>query len=85
VSVDENPEIDVDKVVVGAPVNNGDGTHTIEYLITVENIGDVDLLDVQVTDGVEAAFGATFISATSSAAAPCTTIGYRHARHWRLV
>ena len=72
-SVTENPMIDVVKTVVGDPVNNGDGTHTIEYLITAENIGDVDLQNVQVTDGVEAAFGASFQSATTSTATPCST------------
>ena len=68
----ESPAIEVLKSVVGDPVNNGDGTHTVEYLITVQNTGDVDLLNVQTSDGLESAWGASFQSATTSTAAPCT-------------
>jgi len=67
----EAPAIDTLKSVVGDPVNNGDGTHTIDYQIMVENTGDVELRNVQVTDGLEAVFGAQLVSATTTAAAPC--------------
>ena len=73
----ENPEIDLVKEVVGAPTNNGDGTHSVDYLLTVQNAGDVRLDNVQVTDGLEAVFGAQFVSATTSTGLPCTSnLGY---------
>ena len=69
----ENPSMEVLKSVVGPPVNNGDGTHTVDYLITMENTGDVDLLNVQLTDGLEAVFGTALVSASTSTVLPCST------------
>ena len=41
--------------------DNGDGTFTTRFLINVENLGNVDLHDVQVTESLTAEFG-TFVA-----------------------
>lgn len=65
----ENAVIGVAKAIVGIPVNNGDGSYTLSYNIFVENAGDVDLADVQVTESLATTFaGATFaVDALTSA------------------
>jgi|GEM_PF-1064400 len=73
-SLGENPAIEVTKAVVGEPVNNGDGTHTVTYQILASNMGDVELRNVQVDDGLETVFGAgNIVSAATTTAAPCST------------
>ena len=53
----ENPLIGVAKSLLGNPVNNGDGSFTLDLLFTVRNFGDVPLNDVQVIEDLEATFG----------------------------
>ncbi len=68
VEVNENPSLGIAKSVAST-VNNGDGTYTVEYLLTLENLGNVDLSYVQVTENLATTFsGATFsgVSATSA-------------------
>ncbi len=60
-----NPEVGLAKDI-SAVTDNGDGTFTATYTITVENSGDVPLYDVQITDDLTAGFG-TYIAATPSA------------------
>jgi uncharacterized repeat protein (TIGR01451 family) len=43
----ETPELGV-ALAAGTPTNNGDGTYTVVYTVTVENLGNVDLNNVQV-------------------------------------
>ena len=59
VTLTENPEIGVAKQVV-SNVNNADGTYTVTYDIAVENLGDVNLNNVQLTENL----ATTFASAT---------------------
>ena len=40
-----------------SPVGNGNGTFDVTYTVNVENLGDVELFDVQVTDDLTSAFG----------------------------
>jgi len=47
----ENPGIGVAKSA-GTVQDNGDGTFTIPYTIVVENLGDTELTDVQVTENL---------------------------------
>jgi len=55
VTFTENPVVGVAKVV-SAVVSNGDGTHTVTYTLRVENLGDVVLASVQVTDDLATTF-----------------------------
>ena len=43
-----------------APVDNGDGTYEVTYTLIVENLGNVQLFDVQITDDLRSGFG-TFV------------------------
>ena len=52
VAFTETPKIGTAKQVVGTPTNNGDGTYTVQYRILVQNVGDVVLNNVQVTDNL---------------------------------
>ena len=64
-----NPAIGVAKTVTMV-FNHGNGTHTVDYTLTVENLGDVALTNVQVVDDLAATFaGATSftVDGTSSA------------------
>ncbi|MEY3367676.1 MAG: hypothetical protein RI973_831, partial [Bacteroidota bacterium] len=56
VSFTENPEIGVSKDVVGAIIDNGDGTYDITYQIYVVNTGDVRLTDVQIVEDLSTTF-----------------------------
>jgi hypothetical protein len=58
VAVGEAPAIGVAKRLDGAPIDNGDGTFTIEFIFVVENLGNVDLTSVQVTDNLALTFPA---------------------------
>ncbi|MEM6792667.1 MAG: IPTL-CTERM sorting domain-containing protein [Acidobacteriota bacterium] len=52
------PVIGVAKEVVGPVVDNGNSTFTVTFRITVENLGALDLTDVQVTDDLGITFPA---------------------------
>lgn len=56
-TVGEAPQIGVAKSVAGV-TNNGDGSYTVEYLITVANMGNVPLAAVQVVEDLAATFAA---------------------------
>ena len=58
VPVGENPVIGVSKAVSGAVVDNGNGTFTVNFDLRVENLGNVDLTSVQVTDNLATTFPA---------------------------
>ncbi len=64
------PAIGLAKQVIDTPSYNGDGTYDVTYAILVQNIGEVALHDVQVTDDLAATFAptATFtvVSVTSA-------------------
>ncbi len=56
----ETPQLGIAKQISSGPVNNADGTHTLTYLMLVENTGDVDLADLQIEDTLATTFtGAT--------------------------
>ncbi|MEM7734675.1 MAG: hypothetical protein AAF267_02695 [Deinococcota bacterium] len=57
-TVRETPVIGIAKRVNGTPTNNGNGTYTVTYELLIENLGNVDLEDVTITDDLEATFGA---------------------------
>ena len=58
VTYTETPKIGVAKRVFGPVVNNKNGTYDVTYEILVQNIGDVELRNVQVTDDLAATFAA---------------------------
>jgi hypothetical protein len=60
VSFDEDPSIGVAKAVTGGPASNGDGSFDLVYTLVVENLGDVDLAGLQVSDDLATTFGAAF-------------------------
>jgi len=55
VTFTENPVIGAAKSA-GPVTNHGDGTYTVAYTITVENLGNVSLEDVQVSDNLSDTF-----------------------------
>ena len=71
VSINENPAIDVVKVTQGPPTDNMDGTFTVDYLVTLENTGDVDLSMVSATDNLAAAYPGP--ASVSSVTTPITS------------
>jgi subtilisin-like proprotein convertase family protein len=60
------PPLDIDldiclntsKFITMNPLNNGDGSFTMEYTIEVENCGNVDIDSLQITDDLATIFGA---------------------------
>jgi len=58
VPINEAPVIGVAKAVAGAVTNNGNGTFTVNFDLRVENLGNVDLTTVQVTDNLLTTFPA---------------------------
>jgi uncharacterized repeat protein (TIGR01451 family) len=67
--IPEVPELGV-ATAASAPVNNGDGTYTITYTVTVENLGNVDLTNTQV--GLPFTSGATPFTAAQVESATIT-------------
>ncbi|MBA4276244.1 Ig-like domain-containing protein [Flavobacterium sp.] len=57
----EAPSLGIAKAVVGAPVDNGDGSYKITYSILAKNTGDVPLSDLILEDNL----AETFASAAS--------------------
>ena len=57
VTLTEKPVLGVAKQVVGAPINNADGTYKVVYSILVRNYGNVQIKNLQVTDNLAATFG----------------------------
>ncbi len=51
------PIIGTSKVIASGPTNNNDGTFTVAYDLFIENLGNVDLHDVSLTDDVTVGFG----------------------------
>ncbi|MEM7432618.1 MAG: OmpA family protein [Pseudomonadota bacterium] len=68
VTFTEDAEIGVAKAIISGPTNNGDGTYSLTYEITVENSGDVNLSDVQIDEPLANTFaGASYnVDALSS-------------------
>ncbi len=58
VSFDESPAIGLAKDVTSGPTSNGDGSFDVTYTLVVENLGDVDLSGLQVTDDLAVTFAA---------------------------
>ncbi|MCC6616139.1 MAG: DUF11 domain-containing protein [Anaerolineae bacterium] len=56
VTIGENPVIGIAKTV-SAPVDNANGTYTVIYTLNVENLGNIALQNVQVTDDLTTEFG----------------------------
>lgn len=51
-----NPELTVFKNIASTPVNNGNGTYTVTYNISVENTGDEDITNILLTDALDITF-----------------------------
>jgi len=59
--VGENPQVGLAKALSADPVDNGDGSFTLEYGLIASNTGDVALSNLTIDDDLAAAFaGATF-------------------------
>jgi len=59
--------IDVEKIVLSGPTTNNDGTYTLTYQISVKNIGNTNLFDVQVEDDLSAVYDTFNIDEVTSA------------------
>ena len=70
------PSVTLEKTVTSGPTANDDGSFDITYQMMVFNDGAVDVLNLQVEDDLEVAFGATpgpvTVTATPSAANTCS-------------
>jgi len=60
------PRIGVAKLA-GAVANNGDGTYSVPFTLTLNNAGEMSLNSVQITDTLAGQFGAYTASATPAA------------------
>jgi hypothetical protein len=65
------PQIGIAKMV-NTPSANGDGSYTVSYTLRVENLGNVPLYDLRVTDDLTSAFGSNVEPAVPAAAAEFT-------------
>ncbi|NNL46788.1 MAG: LPXTG cell wall anchor domain-containing protein, partial [Acidimicrobiia bacterium] len=57
VTFGENPVVGLAEDITGI-TDNGNGSYTVTYLLTVENLGDVDLSAVQITNDLATTFSA---------------------------
>jgi uncharacterized repeat protein (TIGR01451 family) len=65
----ETPQLTLTKSVVGTPENRGNGVFRVTYQIVVQNSGDVELRNVEVTDRLDQTFtGAVDFTVVSTAA-----------------
>ncbi|MCB8925923.1 MAG: DUF11 domain-containing protein [Ardenticatenaceae bacterium] len=71
----ENPVIGIAKRLVSVS-GNGDGSYTVTYGLNVENLGDVALQNVQVTDNLATTFAAADSYAVSSVTSDLFTVNY---------
>ncbi|MDH3463939.1 MAG: DUF11 domain-containing protein, partial [Acidimicrobiia bacterium] len=62
----EAPVIGLAKRVIAGPTSNGDGTFDVTYELVVSNLGDTDLLNLQITDDMAATYAAADGFATLS-------------------
>jgi uncharacterized repeat protein (TIGR01451 family) len=74
IDLPENPLLGVAKDLQTV-TNNGDGTYTVEYLITLQNYGNVDLSTVQVVEDLAATFTGATISGVSANSTGFTVSG----------
>jgi uncharacterized repeat protein (TIGR01451 family) len=73
----ENPDIKVDKSIVGSVIDNMNNTYTLTYQIRVENMGDVPLNNLQLNDDLASAFTAAtnyIVNSTTIITQPASTI-----------
>lgn len=63
-SVVESPAIALDKTATSGPDSNSDGTYTVEYTLTPQNIGNTVLRNITVTDDLSAVYGDYLVSST---------------------
>jgi uncharacterized repeat protein (TIGR01451 family) len=70
----EDPILGVAKDL-GTVTNNGDGTYTVEYTLTLQNYGNVDLSAVQVVEDLAATFTGSTISGVSANSTGFTVSG----------
>jgi uncharacterized repeat protein (TIGR01451 family) len=61
VSITQNPVLGVAKSA-GLPINNNDGSYTIPYTLTLANLGNVAINNLQVTDNLSTTFGTVLFS-----------------------
>ncbi len=74
VSITQNPVLGVAKSA-GLPINNNDGTYTIPYTLTLANLGNVAINNLQVTDNLAATFGTVpFSIEAGSISSPTLTV-----------
>ncbi|MCP3973626.1 MAG: DUF11 domain-containing protein, partial [bacterium] len=83
-----DPEIAIAKDISSGPTSNGDGTFDVTYAFVAENVGNVDLHDVQITDSLSdfgtyvaaspaaGQYTVSAVSVTSNTADPLTTVAY---------
>ena len=66
VSFTENPVIGLAKALTAGPTSNGDGSYLVTYTLTVRNMGDVPLNNIQVTDNLSETFTLSAINSVTA-------------------
>jgi uncharacterized repeat protein (TIGR01451 family) len=73
IDIPESPQIGITKQL-GTVTNNNNGTYTLTYTLNVQNLGNVDLTTVRVTDTLPfTSFTVTALSATATGAGASLT------------
>ncbi len=72
------PEMTVTKSTASGPTPETDGDLTGSYTVVVENTGDVDLDDVQITDDFATTFGAGTVWVNGSITADSVCVGFEN-------
>jgi len=68
------PDIKTTKALSADPINNGDGTWTLPFTLTLENTGTVDLTAPSIVDNLDSQFGAGVLLSVNSVALDTTGV-----------
>jgi len=67
VNLNQGPEIGLAKAITGTPVDNGDGTYDVTYVLVATNTGDVRLNNPVIDDDLSDTFGAKLVGSKITA------------------
>lgn len=74
VTFEENAVVGVSKALVDTPLNNGDGSYQVTFLLNLINSGDVDIENLNVSDDLATVFAGADDFSVVSVSSPTLTI-----------